>query len=464
MARAIVIEADAANRLSRGNLTDSSIQTLTFSAAGVTNIDHNGITYLLGDGATRESRLLVIRGDPDGPLTAGSSASRAECFNRALRAGLSKFWPGFVKLPLGWRLFHSGSLLSFQTNRFNTGIRFRLYVDLAPEGTDHVYAYHLSKTDDEPLNRANYDAELFVDAYLGYEAALARRPTKTKSEQQIGRPAYVLTETFPDADITQGLSFSGWRDAKLTNQQRAFLYAPFDGPLRVKGPAGSGKTLVLTMRFLAEIYDRLDRSNPVRACFLAHGEETSENILRYLMQIDERGLFFDAALREGVVLEITTLHGLANSYINSDTENVQPLSLDGSEGRGLQLELIESIVSSFVAADWRPLYKEGCRSEFVEGIEASRSQSAHRAFCYDLSDEFANVLETFGVRGLDEIGERYLRVRGSERALARGLPEKRVVLAESRRNGCCKFGSIYGRFFGLFELISLGDITPRQGL
>ena len=44
-----------------------------------------------------------------------------------------------------------------------------------------------------------------------------------------------------------------------------------------------------------------------------------------------------------------------------------------------------------------------------------------------LSDEFATVLETFGVRGLDEIGSRYRRSRPSERALARNSGEKRVA-------------------------------------
>ena len=435
MKRAFVIEADAANRLSRGgNFTEDLDEKLTFELPGVTQIEQNGILYLIGDGASPASRLIVVRGDHDGPLSVGTPKSRAECFNRVVRAGLSRFWPGFVKLPLEWRLFHSGSLLSFQTNRMQTGIKSCVYVDLAPEGTNHVYVYHLSKVDNELLTRAAYDPELFVDAYLGYESALASRPVRKEAHAKIGRPAYNLTRTFPEADITQGMSFSAWRDAKLTNQQRAFFDAPLDGPLRVKGPAGTGKTLVLTMRFIREVYSYLDRGQKVRACFLTHAEETAENILRYLVQIDERGLFFDSASKPGLDLEITTLHSLANGYINSDAENVQPLSLDGSEGRTLQLELIQSVVSSFVQDDWIALYKEGCRPDFAKGVEAGSSDIEHRAFCYDLSDEFANVLEAFGVRGIDEIANRYLRqVKAGERALARNIQEKRVILELYRR-------------------------------
>src|SRR5437899_2771404 len=98
MARAFVIEADAANRLSRGAAEQFDDEPL-FKAPGVTRVDQENITYFIGDGATSTSRLLVVCGGPDGPLRVGTPSSRAECFNRILRAGLSQFWPGFVKLP-----------------------------------------------------------------------------------------------------------------------------------------------------------------------------------------------------------------------------------------------------------------------------------------------------------------------------------------------------------------------------
>ena len=135
------------------------------------------------------------------------------------------------------------------------------------------------------------------------------------------------------------MPFTTWRDTKLAISQRKFFDAPFGGPLGVKGPAGSGKTLVLAMRFLKEVYARLDAGQQARACFLAHSEETAQNILNYLRQIDERGLFSLSEENEDAYLEITTLHGLANQYINTNTQNVQPLSLDGSAGRLMRFEI-----------------------------------------------------------------------------------------------------------------------------
>src|SRR5262249_12420671 len=143
---------------------------------GVTRVVENDITYLIGAGSTEDSKLLVISGQEF--FDAIPSSLRLECFHRILRAGLSEFRPGLVKMPLTWRRFNAGSLTSFQSNRQPSGITFRVYADLAPEATSHVYIFHLSKVE-EPLTRAKYNADLFVDAVLNYEHA-RRKGSKPK--------------------------------------------------------------------------------------------------------------------------------------------------------------------------------------------------------------------------------------------------------------------------------------------
>ena len=105
---------------------------------------------------------------------------------------------------------------------------------------------------------------------------------------------------------------------------------------------------MLTLRFLKEIYTRLDRALPVRAAFLAHGQETADHIRTYLMLMDERNLLID--LPPEVDLQITTLHGIANEFVNYDAEGIEPLSLDGSEGRLLQFELVQSLIEGLTVS------------------------------------------------------------------------------------------------------------------
>lgn len=422
---ALIISARALDLISiSGTSLDDALDSNL--PVGCFHIAHKQFTYILHQNDDVASRLLVIKSGPSGLLREIPNSYREESFLRLARAALTQFRPGFSKIPLDWKVFHTGSLISFQANRRHAGVTSRFYIDVSPEGYNHVYMFRISTQGDEPLDRIDYDFELLVDAILSFDAAMEIAKDRGGVDN-IGHLTISLTDTFSVSSIFHGIPFSTWRDAKLNRRQRSFFDAPFDGPLRVRGPAGTGKTLVLSMRFLKQIYDAVDLDSHLRLCFIAHGEETAQMIVKYLLQIDERSILYNIEKYPQLDIEITTLHGLANRYINRDTENIQPLSLDGTEGRQLQHEIIESILKEFVRSDW-VRFRSDCREEFVKGVDATFDSREFKAFCYDLSDEFANVLEVFGVRGLDDIGQRYLRSKPSERALAKTAADKRVVL------------------------------------
>jgi hypothetical protein len=252
MYRALVIDSDAANRLSlAGDLDDDWVGKFDLppDVFGIRRIVRHEIVYLTSARATRQYRLLIIGGRETGFFSEIPKETRLECFFRILKVTLSRFQP-LVRIPVEWRPFHSGSLISFQTNRWSTQIRSRAYDDFAPEGTDHVYAYRISTDENEPLTREGYDADLFATAALTYDT-LREDESVTVDASSFGGPLSIaLTQNFSDSNIAQGIPFSVWRDSKLTKEQRAFFDAPFEGPLRVRGAAGTGKTLVLTLRFL----------------------------------------------------------------------------------------------------------------------------------------------------------------------------------------------------------------------
>lgn len=440
--RAIVIDADAANRMLLGAFCDDWFEKFPIPdhVTGVQRIERDNILYFVGARNIVDTQLLVISGRghdffPEIPLE-----HRIECFIRILRVGLSRFQPA-IKIPIDWRSFHSESLLSFQTNRWSTQIRARVYMDFAPEGTDHVYAYAISTDDGAPLIREGYDSDLFTLAVLSYDN-IASHHEVTETLTSSGQLSVALTKNFSDSDIAQGVPFSVWRDSKLTRDQRQFFDAPFEGPLRVRGAAGTGKTLVLCLRFLKEIYQRLDNNEFVRAAFLVHGQETADHIRTYLLMIDERNLLLDTP--STLDLTITTLHGVANDFINYDVERIQPLSLDGTDGRVMQMEIVNSLVGEINKTRLVAETSSEFRESFRVGLTAAPNTDDAKAFCLDLIDEFTNVLETFGTRDVDQIVERYLSSSPSPRALARRAVEKHIILELYRkfRNELSEMGVI----------------------
>jgi hypothetical protein len=219
--------------------------------------------------------------------------------------------------------------LQDQSNRVHTGITARVYVDFAPEGTNHVFAYAINFSNRDALDRRGYSSDKFTTAVLGFDDVLSEA-TKPATLATAGNVVVTLTSPFSEDNILNGLPFSTWI-SRLTSEQSAFFDAEFDGPLRVRGPAGSGKTLVLTLAFLKHVYHSIDNNNPINYLFLAHGEETADNIRKYLMLADERDVFTHPP--SGVEIEVTPLTSVANNLIRYDIDDLEPLSLDGAEGR-----------------------------------------------------------------------------------------------------------------------------------
>jgi hypothetical protein len=396
---------------------------------GLDQIDRNGFLYILSQQVTSESRLLVIASESGGSFFGQSSAKdRLECFQRILKVATSRFSRGGVRIPVDWRVFHSGSLISFQSNRFSTHIRSRVYVDFSPEESENAFAFACVDDEREPLSRKQYSAEVFTDAFLGFEDAIQKIPTKSGAGSiDTGQFSVALTSGFLAADVFQGIPFTTWRDSKLTQDQLAFFNASFAAPLRLRGAAGTGKTLVLCLRFLKEIYGMLDRDEEFRAAFVTHSQETADMVRAYLTHIDERGAL-PALHAEGAV-EVTTLHGLANAFVNFDAEAVSPIALDGAEGRIMQMELMNSIAD----ADRHFAEMEGLSEGFREALKSDAGSPARTAFLCDVIDEFATVLETYGVRDVDLISEKYLKAPMAGRVLAKSNEDRQLILQMYRQ-------------------------------
>lgn len=429
MTRGLVIEEAAIDRLTWNvSAQDSWLENSSIGddVDGIVQVEHAGFLYLLSQAAHTKSRLLVIASESGAPFFRLPPRERLECFQRILKVALSKLGDGSIKVPLDWRLFHSGSLLSFQSNRFASQVRDRVYIDFRPEDTDHAYAFALVSDERVPLARIGYNDDLFTDAVIGYEGALERVGDNAPSING-GEISVALTGRFANADISQGIPFSTWRESKLTAEQLQFFNAPFEGPLRLRGAAGTGKTLVLCLRFLKEIYDRLDSGKAFRAAFVAHGQETADLIRLYLTHIDERGVL--PGLHAAGTVEVATLHSIANEFVNYDAESVLPISLDGAEGRQLQMELMSSIVMSTRAEFSIP----DDPSLVFSGFVADQGTPEQVGFLCDIIDEFSSVLESFGVRDVDLIAEKYLRAPSAGRVLAKSVEERKLVLELYRR-------------------------------
>ena len=399
-------------------------QRLPQAVDGLTVRHLGDVAYLLHEGAGASDRLAVIRVLGGRPLGEIPEERRGDAFARILKAVMSS-WDPLLVVPHSWKPFHRGSLLSFQTNARGTEIISRAYLDNNPRQTAGCYLFLVSDLSNGDLSALEPEYDAFDLACRRLGDALDAAPLPPTGEQDDeGETSFELdgSVTF---DVVRGRSFQDWSERHLTRAQLRFVAAPLNRSMRLRGPAGTGKTLALIIKFLKHCYDAIDQGRPLKAAFLAHSFATVELIRNYILGVDERGLLISPP--PGLEILITTLHDLSNTHLRYSLEDVTPISLDGQEGRELQFELLLGTVDRFRKSEW-VRYRAGCSSSFARRLELPSNSAEHRGFVYDLMNEFACVIDAFGSKSLEERRARYLK----ERRLAWMMPlqpaDKEVVL------------------------------------
>ena len=91
MLSALVIDSDAANRLSLAALPDDWVGEFSLppNIFGMRRVVQDDVAFLIGDRARNDSRLLVVRGRGEGFFPNLDQSSRLDCFIRILRVALS---------------------------------------------------------------------------------------------------------------------------------------------------------------------------------------------------------------------------------------------------------------------------------------------------------------------------------------------------------------------------------------
>ena len=401
--KAIVLDESAVHLFSRGGpMPEEWFDDVQHGDIPVASLNVFEIVYLFGGNATQNSRLVVVPIKDRSFLGELPCECRSEAFDRIIKAALSQF-ETTVRISSNWKPFHSGSRISFQSNARNTGCKSRILVEANPKGSKNL-VFEIIEESVKDLSDAQLQWEVYDEAVTHFGAALDAFSAKANTRSSTGPKYSIDLEDAISNDLTSGTSLSDWYDSKLTVQQRRFVDFPLDRSVRLRGPAGTGKTLALAVKYVRALYDAIDTGEKKSFLFLTHSTATVDVVRRLIDNLDERGILHSDQL---VRWEVTTLQQLANDAMSYDLSGLTPLSNDGLEGRRLQLEAIEAVVREYRLADW-PLLRASCTDEFRGLMESDSGSNVHRFFCWGLMNEFACVLDADGVRESVAKRKRYL--------------------------------------------------------
>lgn len=327
-------------------------------------------------------------------------------FDRIFRIALSCL-DGDISINPRWMPFHHENIISVFA--FSIGRKERILSASNYDGDGNSYVFAIgAKEDHFVLEDARPEKNIFEEA-LSFYKDVSNASENPKHE--VGNGYFELPELGPEK-ISLGRTYTDWYPKLLTSDQLHFVDHELNSPIRLRGAAGTGKTLAMAIKALKTKYDADQSSKSLKILFLTHSWAMAEHVDRLIESLDDR-----AANQSEI--DVFPLLGMAERDY-SDIGRL-PLGADSAEGKREALKMISNVIGKFIRGDWQA-YKGGCSESFRKSIEADARSREYRIFLWDVLIEFGCVLAAQGILTRASDRETYLRIRRKKWMM--GLPEK----------------------------------------
>jgi superfamily I DNA/RNA helicase len=380
------------------------------------------VTYVIHHQDSQNVRRLVLDVPGGDPVLPSSLIQQESPVLERLLAFHEMAESVSLRLPLNWGQYKHDDLLAFFVcSRDRLAHAPRWITQVTGPARDVCVWQLTSSVDQRVLQHFAPPSERYAAVVAGWNAAYAASRDKFSGVNiAIHHSAELdLTENRFD-DVTQELSYSGWMD-RVTPEQRAFVEHDTDHSIKLRGPAGSGKTLTLELKALREILRARDKGEFLRVLFVTHSWSLAGEVDANLDRLSEWGRLDE--------LSVFPLLTVAQELLPTErwTEGLQLIGEDSLSDKNGQLEEIESILAEFLMGDWltfRDQVSDGLRERLESPERGSR-----RAFAWDCLVEFGSVLGADGIFPGVNAERQYLRLpRAPWMMPLSGKPDLRLVL------------------------------------
>jgi len=413
--RGVVIDAAAVSLLQLAG-SPGEDWFVTFSVSDPKARVHSEIVddvaVIFTDQASANSRILAIDLGVQNFFLEYSESQRQEILRRIFTASQSAFSKS-INIPRSWRPFKSGSRVSFNALPYSSA-QFagrslgRVEIETCPKGRDDVFVFSCTSAWND-LSSSNIDLGLYNKLRTTFDQISANGSARSSRGTSSNVGAIVLSdETFFYAE--NQLGFETWIESKLTDQQRSFIHAAAGKPIRLRGVAGTGKTLALAIKSLVSMRAAIEAGVPKRIVFFTHSASTAAATIGLVNSLDRNGIRAQFEKLEGASFSVMTLLDHAMQLIGNDLEGdgIIPLATDALEGRRLQLELVESIIKEYLrSGDWQ-VFQGSCSPELKAMFSGADDASLLKRLSWELMNEFACVLDADGVQQKHENRKKYI--------------------------------------------------------
>lgn len=128
----------------------------------------------------------------------------------------------------------------------------------------------------------------------------------------------------------------------ITKSQERVINASLENPVRIEGPAGTGKTLTLLLRVLRKLYDAEKDGKEFQGIFFTHSEATRRSILTALAAMG--GDRFLSSQPQRLRLRVETLQSFCAELLHNEIASTEFVDADAYDAKLMQLMYIEAAI------------------------------------------------------------------------------------------------------------------------
>ncbi|RVJ77339.1 UvrD-helicase domain-containing protein [Sinorhizobium medicae] len=340
-----------------------------------------------------ESRFLILDLEQSRMFQGVSDADTLFITQKLMRFA-KKIWEGLA-LNFAERIFSGTTKAVLFPFRGYEQSPYRVTIEREPWGDRLAKRGHRGnfllayKAGREGGDAARENAELtnFRKAYEAIpevrqriQAGSGKKPAQSMSLTQL---QVLELEPAPVNSSSLYRSLDDWLPL-LTTQQRRFVEQPINGPYRIEGAAGTGKTLSLMLKAVCALRTAQEAKSALSLVFVTHSDATKRTIQEVLSVIDTYGFTGSDRNVSSQTLKVCTLSELCAEELRQSISESEFIDRDAMESKGLQLLYISEALQEAMRDDF-PSHERFLTPGFASFMKSEESWRITEMFQHEIS-------------------------------------------------------------------------------
>ena len=258
--------------------------------------------------------------------------------------------------------------------------KYHIFIIVNTNKTGVFFVFNATTSKTEKIEDAIPNMNLF-ETVLNSRKKIKELYEKQKTERKILVEDNINFDLYFNEESQKLYTYEDW-EKHLSNLQRAFLNKPAEKAIKLRGPAGTGKTLAMELKAI-----KLLRENPdSKILFTCHSWAVACQVSDFISNLD---------YEVGKRIDTFPLLALAESKVPTDGYDTIILGDDSYSGKIEQIKLLNEIILKYQKSDWK-LLQGKCSEEFTENFNSI--SEINNNYTWDIMIEITCIIMANGFK------------------------------------------------------------------